>query len=114
MLPASRTPEGWQNECPVCGQAVIIEPSQPSGDAPCPHCGVLLWFVRGTEQAALWEALAGSHWEEFVEYATARYDFEPGWEESDAVARLPELVGDSLAMVELVMEFEDWLEERSA
>jgi hypothetical protein len=28
----------------VCGKAVIIEPSIPPGDAPCPHCGHLLWF----------------------------------------------------------------------
>ncbi len=22
-----------------------MAPSDPAGDAPCPHCGVLLWFV---------------------------------------------------------------------
>jgi hypothetical protein len=33
----------------VCGKAVIIEPSTPPGDAPCPHCGHLLWF-NATEQ----------------------------------------------------------------
>jgi hypothetical protein len=41
---ASRTPEGEPNTCPVCGAAVAIEPSNPPGDAPCPCCGVLLWF----------------------------------------------------------------------
>lgn len=42
---ASRTPEGQPNTCPVCGKYAEIEPSFPAGDAPCPHCGSLLWFV---------------------------------------------------------------------
>lgn len=44
MNPASRTPEGWSNRCPVCGECVTTEPSLPSSDAPCPTCGCLLWF----------------------------------------------------------------------
>jgi hypothetical protein len=48
---SSRTPEGSPNQCPLCGNAVRIEPSQPFGDAPCPSCGTLLWFVAlGQEQ----------------------------------------------------------------
>ena len=42
----SRTPEGEPNRCPVCGRFVRLTPSQPLGDAPCPHCGVLLWFFE--------------------------------------------------------------------
>src|SRR3954452_22282213 len=45
MVISSRTPEGRPNLCPVCGSAVKIEPSDPAGDAPCPHCGHLLWFT---------------------------------------------------------------------
>ncbi len=30
--------------CPICGHQVCLEPSRPPGDAPCPHCGTLLWF----------------------------------------------------------------------
>jgi DNA-directed RNA polymerase subunit RPC12/RpoP len=41
---SSRTPEGQPNGCPVCGKVVVMEPSQPFGDAPCPHCGCLLLF----------------------------------------------------------------------
>jgi hypothetical protein len=41
---SSRTPEGAPNRCPVCAKALKIEPSTPPGDAPCPHCGHLLWF----------------------------------------------------------------------
>ena len=44
MEPSSRTPEGEPNRCPVCGKGLQIEPSRPPGDAPCPHCGSLLWF----------------------------------------------------------------------
>jgi hypothetical protein len=42
--PSSRTPEGDDNLCPVCGHDVRIDPTRPPGDAPCPHCGTLLWF----------------------------------------------------------------------
>ena len=47
MAPSSRTPEGQPQKCPVCGNPVIVEPSLPPGDAPCPHCGCLLWFPEG-------------------------------------------------------------------
>ncbi len=46
MNASTRTPEGRPHRCPVCGQGVVIEPSCPAGDAPCPHCGCLLWFHR--------------------------------------------------------------------
>ena len=44
MIPSSRTPEGEPNLCPICGNAVRIEPSSGFRDAPCPHCGHLLRF----------------------------------------------------------------------
>src|SRR5437899_2111117 len=46
MTISSRTPEGSPNRCPVCGGEVRVEPSNPPGDAPCPQCGHLLWFVN--------------------------------------------------------------------
>src|SRR5690349_7158353 len=49
MNPSTRTAEGKPNRCPVCGKPVVIEPSQPAGDAPCPHCGCLLWFTDTLE-----------------------------------------------------------------
>src|SRR4051812_13370004 len=42
---SSRTPEGWSNRCPVCGQRLRICPSWPTYDAPCPRCGSLVWFT---------------------------------------------------------------------
>src|SRR5438105_4042397 len=45
MTIASRTAEGLPNRCPVCGNALVIEPSTPPGDVPCPNCApLLLWF----------------------------------------------------------------------
>ena len=44
---STRTPEGMPNRCPICGNDVAIVPSIPPGDAPCPHCGSLLWFAAG-------------------------------------------------------------------
>ena len=49
MQPASRTPEGEPNRCPLCGNALGLEPSRPPGDAPCPFCGSLLWFDSARE-----------------------------------------------------------------
>jgi hypothetical protein len=51
MQPASRTPEGEPNQCPICGKEVQLEPSRPPGDAPCPNCGHLLWFDSPSSSA---------------------------------------------------------------
>ncbi|MBX3425912.1 MAG: hypothetical protein KF688_09565 [Pirellulales bacterium] len=45
MFTPTRTPEGEPSCCRVCGKSVCIEPSIWSHDAPCPHCGTLLWFT---------------------------------------------------------------------
>ena len=50
MVISSRTPEGQPNHCLVCGADLRIEPSDPAGDAPCPRCGLLLWFTPGAVQ----------------------------------------------------------------
>jgi acyl carrier protein len=56
MTISSRTPEGSPNRCPVCGADVVLEPSQPFGDAPCPSCGHLLWFVISGKTLSLMDA----------------------------------------------------------
>jgi acyl carrier protein len=53
---SSRTPEGEPAQCPVCNALVCIEPSQPSGDAPCPNCGTLLWLYRSSTATQLYES----------------------------------------------------------
>ena len=41
--------ESTPDHCPLCDRVVIVGPASiPAKDAPCPHCGELLWFVRKT------------------------------------------------------------------
>jgi hypothetical protein len=61
MEPASRTPEGESNQCPICGNEVRIEPSRPPGDAPCPCCGHLLWFSSSKPSAAVVLSMSEYH-----------------------------------------------------
>ncbi|HEV3415713.1 MAG TPA: PTS sugar transporter subunit IIA [Pirellulales bacterium] len=43
-MPSSvMNPEGVPVRCPVCGKDIRVDPSTPTGDAPCPNCGNLLW-----------------------------------------------------------------------
>ncbi|MBL8820606.1 MAG: hypothetical protein JNL58_31580 [Planctomyces sp.] len=53
MLPSSRTPDGNDGYCIICGQFVRIAPSVNAGDATCPTCGVLLWFDQTDESRRL-------------------------------------------------------------
>ena len=47
---SSHTTEGLPSKCSVCGKKVWTTPSQPPGDATCPHCGNLLWFREGASE----------------------------------------------------------------
>src|SRR5262245_22211499 len=44
MIISSRTPEGDPNRCPICRHRCRLESSCIGRDAPCPHCGHLLFF----------------------------------------------------------------------
>lgn len=55
---SSRTPEGSPGKCPVCGQEVRLEVSEPFGDAPCPHCGTLLRFVTLANEVRVFDDAA--------------------------------------------------------
>lgn len=44
MESSSRTPEGSPLFCALCGKESNIDPSLPTGDATCPHCGHLAWL----------------------------------------------------------------------
>jgi acyl carrier protein len=98
MVASSRTPEGTPNHCPVCKQPIRIEPSLPFGDAPCPNCGCLLWFVMSASSARYFRA-------EDAELVRKRLAEILGIEE-EAIADFPrtlnEMGADSLDMVELV------------
>lgn len=100
MTISSRTPEGTPNRCPVCGQAVCLEPSQPFGNAPCPSCGSLLWFVASDAGARFFDPEAAG----LIERIAERLGVSPeklrgGW--------FAEMGADSLDVAELLMELEE-------
>ena len=100
--------DGTPNWCPACRSAIVVEPS-PMGDAPCPSCGVLLWFYDTPNGRAccrfaaiaplrdrLFVALAeklGMRVDEVVQAYVNRETFLPGQ--------------DSLDIVEVTMEIEE-------
>ena len=100
MIISSRTAEGTPNSCPTCGESICIEPSAPFGDAPCPICGSLVWFVVldrcvhliNSKHTAVIDALA------------TRFGIT-----SEAVQKggLAQLGLDSLDIVEVVMDLEE-------
>lgn len=107
MVASSRTPEGTPNHCPVCKQTVQIEASLPFGDAPCPHCGCLLWFIAAESDVRFYPYEQSAALRERVICILSDV---LGVEE-DIVRRNPnvwnEMGADSLDMVELVMELEE-------
>jgi acyl carrier protein len=46
MRTSSRSLEGVPGNCPACGAVICQEPAGPVGEAPCPYCGKVLWFVH--------------------------------------------------------------------
>lgn len=88
MIPSSRTPEGIPQRCPICGTEANIEVSAPAGDSCCPSCGHLLWEIRDRLSAARGFAPEGI----------------------TLSSSLVELAGDSLGVVELIMELEEKFE----
>jgi anti-anti-sigma factor len=72
MEPSSRTPEGRPNQCPLCGKEVRLEASFPPGDAPCPHCGCLLWFDSDTSDGVAGVRRVGLKLEKILDEATIR------------------------------------------
>lgn len=104
---SSRTPEGRPNRCPVCGCELCIEPSQPAGDAPCPQCGVLLWFFDSPEGYRYYEAsLAESIRNRLARHVERVLGVSPPATDSQAFLE-KSLAADSLDVAELVMELED-------
>jgi hypothetical protein len=104
MVISSRTPEGVPNSCPLCGHQFRIEASQPFGDAPCPACGTLLWFVTTEDEQRLLDPEAAG----LIELVAARLGVSP-----DVVRTGPlnDLGLDYLDVVELIMESVEQIEE---
>jgi acyl carrier protein len=103
---SSRTPEGQPNRCPICGQEVRVEPSLFFGDAPCPSCGSLLWFVSFGDEARLFYYHESANLRQRVlEILAEKTDItvDELLEDPEAVENLGI---DSLEFVELMMEIE--------
>lgn len=113
MRISSRTPEGLPNRCPVCESEVQIEPSELAmfGDAPCPNCGCLLWFVKLPSGVRFLEHEKAEELRDEVIRTVAEY---LGVDEDELrfhPSLWKKLNLDSLNVVELALELEEKLEE---
>ena len=107
MTVSSRTPEGQPNHCPICRADVCIEPSPLFGDATCPNCGSLLWFLNLQSHLHVFERSRSRDIRDRVIAIVAKQlgiDPEQITEHSSFVN---DLGADSLDTVELVMELEE-------
>ena len=104
---SSRTPEGQPTRCPLCSRELVIEPSALFGDATCPHCGHLLWFVRLADDVRIYEHDKANEFRERLKRLIAE---QLGVDEAKVtgdVSFINDLGGDSLDVVELVTELEE-------
>ncbi|WP_147274415.1 phosphopantetheine-binding protein [Bremerella cremea] len=109
MTISSRTPEGQPGCCPVCQARVVIEPSVLTGDAPCPACGHLLWFVQTAEQTHCFEAESSTAKRQRVFDLIAQQLGVVPERLINSPEMLRDIEADSLDMVELSMELEEEL-----
>jgi|GEM_PF-1400053 len=103
---SSRTPEGSPNKCPLCGADIQIEPSIPTGDAPCPNCGGLLWFAVMDDQPLLFGATESRQVRQALQRLFSEH-LGVGQDKISPDLHLKELGADSLDSVELVMALEE-------
>src|SRR5262245_39337912 len=104
---SSRTPEGQPNCCPVCNAVVCLNPSPLFGDAPCPNCGTLLWFIHANSELLLFERESTNHVRErVIRHIAEQLGVDPA-----KISANPAMINDqdldSLDIVELVMELEE-------
>ncbi len=60
MSKTSRSSKRWPNDCPVCGETVIVGPLQMPGEASCTKCGHVLWFhTRVVDGVTIIDAISG-------------------------------------------------------
>ena len=107
MTISSRTPEGTPNHCPVCDSDIRIDPSLPSGDAPCPKCGTLLWFIDSPSGMQFYnlESIAPIH-ESIRRIICEKLGLDEEQIKSSS-SFVEDLQADSLDTVELVMALEE-------
>ena len=107
MTISSRTPEGQPGICPLCSAFVVIEPSIFVGDATCPNCGQLLWFINTNSKVVFFDQSVS----EIKKERVVNFIAEQLGVSADKVMNNPDLFtgADSLDTVELVMELEEEL-----
>jgi acyl carrier protein len=103
---SSRTPEGEPNSCPVCRSRIVIEASRPSGDAPCPKCGTLLWFIKSGRGVYYHESDKIAPIREKI-METIRKHLRVAPEHLADSTSFDDVGADSLDIVELVMELDE-------
>lgn len=111
MTISSRTPEGEGGSCPLCQARVVVEPSIFFGDATCPRCGQLLWFLQSPQESRFFAAEDSADVKDRItELIATRLGIEP-----ESLINNPQLwsqiAADSLETVELVMALERGLDE---
>ena len=107
MTISSRTPEGQPNHCPVCDSDVCIDPSPLFGDATCPRCGSLLWFLNIQPHSHVSErSRSKSIRDRVIAVVAEQLGVDPD-EITENISLVNDLGADSLDAVELVMELEE-------
>jgi acyl carrier protein len=108
MITPTRTPEGFPNRCPVCEHDVVIEPTYLFGDATCPRCGSLLWFIQFGEKSLVYEREISEELKHrFINRMAEQFGIDRERVTPDILNLLNELGSDSLDAVELVMALEE-------
>lgn len=107
MTISSRTPEGLPNHCPICNSDVCIEPSALFGDATCPQCGSLLWFLNVKSTTRLYDRSASRSIRDRVITIVAKQLGVAPDKIAENVSLVNDLGSDSLDTVELIMELEE-------
>jgi hypothetical protein len=92
----------------VCGGDVRIDPSLFWGDAPCPKCGTLLWFIGNPPEDYVFYEYEAAEFirERFLERLSKELGVSKHELEANPVwARAK--VFDSLDLLEVMMELEE-------
>jgi acyl carrier protein len=107
MSISSRTPEGEPTSCPLCRANVIIEPSVLIGDATCPRCGQLLWFIKSPDETRFFDAKESSALKDRITEIIANKLGVDREKIINNLASLNDMGADSVDIVELVMALEE-------
>ena len=101
------TRQGVPARCPACAAVICMEPARPVGEAPCPYCGRMLWFVYLPERVLYYtvEEVSRRKRDKIVEVFSPRVT-------KDDRGFWTGLHMDSLDYAELVLDMEDVVKVR--